>query len=448
MFSVNPNQLYDFNYFAQELQRLHRQQQLQQAELERQRLLEQTSPKIIKKIETEDAYQIQIFKNYGTFESYEVKAVKNSLYPANSNIINLVIESEADNFRKIFQFNLNDIEVSKIDWEYYPGENVLVLNVPKKIKVCCDDLTNALFQGLFGINPAPVSYGYYQPQEAVRKAAEEQAKRDAEEASRREAAVRARKAAEEKAKQEAKEKARQEAELRARKEAELRARQIAEEEVRLAKEKARQAQEKAIQAQEKAKQAEIKARKVAEEKARRFAKLRAEKEDVKQQESKQREDYNAKLIQQQQEFINQLFGGNIMAPFFPYNPQFQSQRVNKEKVPAEPVSATEPVAQQAKELTTPEPKTKVSAEPVSATQAKELTTPEPKSPALSLSHSESDNESIESDAETSSGEEIVKILKPKEGKQNDSSLAPLHKHPSLEEVEDEEFVMFRKKFGK
>lgn len=418
MFSVNPNQLYDFNYFAQELQRLHRQQQLQQAELERQRLLEQTSPKIIKKVETEDAYQIQIFKNYGTFESYEVKAVKNSLYPANSNIINLVIESEADNFRKIFQFNLNDIEVSKIDWEYYSGENVLVLYVPKKIKVCCDDLTNALFQGLFGINPTPVPYGYHQPQEAVRKAAEEQAKRDAEEASRREAAVRARKAAEEKA--------RQEAELRARKEAELRARRIAEEEVREAKEKARQAQEKARQAQEKARQAEIKARKVAEEKARRFAKLRAEKEDVKQQESKQREDYNAKLIQQQQEFINQLFGGNIMSPFFPYNPKYQPQRANKEKVPVEPVSATEPVAQ----------------------QAKKLTTPEPKSPALSLSHSESDNESIESDAETSSGEEIVKILKPKEAKQNDSSLAPLHKHPSLEEVEDEEFVMFRKKFGK
>lgn len=402
MFSVNPNQLYDFNYFAQELQRLHRQQQLQQAELERQRHLEQTSPKIIKKVETEDAYQIQIFKNYGTFESYEVKAVKNSLYPANSNIINLVIESEADNFRKIFQFNLNDIEVSKIDWEYYSSENVLVLNVPKKIKVCCDDLTNALFQGLFGINPTQIPYGYQQSQEAARKAAEEQARKDAEEASRREAGIRARKAAEEKA--------RQEAELRARQEAALRARQIAE--------------EKARQAQEKARQAEIKAKKVAEEKARRFAKLRAEKEDAKQQESKQREDYNAKLIQQQQEFINQLFGGNIMSPFFPYNPQAQTQRAEKVKVP-EPVAPT-PVAQ----------------------QTRELPTPEPKSPAFRMSHSESDNESIESEAETSSGEDIVKILKPKEAKKDDSSLAPLHKHPSLEEVEDEEFVMFRKKFGK
>ena len=67
-------------------------------------------------------------------------------------------------------------------------------------------------------------------------------------------------------------------------------------------------------------------------------------------------------------------------------------------------------------------------------------------------HSEaelSETESINSDAEeeAASASNASTPSSKSSTEDSDASMKKLHKHPSLEEVEDEEFVMFRKKFG-
>ncbi|ODV65952.1 hypothetical protein HYPBUDRAFT_149737 [Hyphopichia burtonii NRRL Y-1933] len=416
MFAINTNAgpLYDFNSFANFFNEYQRYQQ-QQQEQQRQQQLAQSRPKIIKKLETEDKYQIQIFKRYGNFDSYEVRVLKSSSFNFN-NLINLVIESREDEFRKAFQFNLEDIEVGEIDWEYFENDNVLVLNIPKKIKYCTDDLTDALGSILFGYDPRTSfsTQRQLKQQEAeraeqeIKRAAEEKAKRVAEEKARREAELKARREAELKARREADLKARKEAELKARQEAELKARQEAEEKARREAEQQarREAQEKARQEAEKARQTRQEAEKKAEQAA-------------------PREEEYARAIRQQQEFISQLFGAH---PLFQQLSPFFEQAIPK----AEPNSNVE-------SNSTPSKNEKPEVTKVDSGNQEETIKP---------TSYESDEESISSEPETEAStpetKPNVKVLKSAE---KDSSLSPLHKHPSIEEVEDEEFVMFRKKFG-
>jgi hypothetical protein len=93
----------------------------------------------LKKVDIEDQYQIHIFKDHGDFNSYEVKVVKSQqviiLHGYQPELLDIVIQSNDDDFQKTFQFELNDIEVSSIDWEWNKDDNVLALNIPKKRKI-------------------------------------------------------------------------------------------------------------------------------------------------------------------------------------------------------------------------------------------------------------------------------------------------------------------------
>ncbi|KAJ9109436.1 hypothetical protein QFC19_002189 [Naganishia cerealis] len=115
MFAINYNPVLSFLDLVQQQQ----QQQLRQ----------QFQPKISKKVETEDEYQIHIFKPYGDFNSYEVRALKSQ-----NGLVKLVIESEPDNFQATVSFSLAEIDLQEINWLYFRAENTLVLRIPKKQK--------------------------------------------------------------------------------------------------------------------------------------------------------------------------------------------------------------------------------------------------------------------------------------------------------------------------
>lgn len=390
MFTVSRSPLYDFNTLFHTLDSVNQYQQQQQ--LLQQQQYEANRPKIVKKVETEDKYQIQIFKRQGNFNSYEVRVLRSGAYA--SDLINLVIESRRDDFRRVFQFNLNDIEVGDIDWEYYADENVLVLNVPKKVKYCADDYLNSLLASMLGAQVACGPCGQEPKRKHRSHRKEKRSLRNDAEAER---------AREERARKEA-EKARLEAarEEAARVEAaKIEAQRKAEEARR--QEKARKEEAARI---EKARKEAEKAQKVAEEKARRLAAVRARKEQARQTQEEARREQ----IQKQQEFLQTLLGG-----FFPGG-VFQAQAAPS------PARTESPKKQTPKEQTV-EPE--VSAEPVSE------------------SDFESETESIHSDISTPDSRSSLK----RSGEDLSSGVEKLHRHPSLEEVEDEEFVMFRKKFG-
>lgn len=183
----------------------------------------------------------------------------------------------------------------------------------------------------------------------------------------------------------------------ARREAAIQARRAAEE----------QARREAARRVEEAKREAEKAKRVAEEK-RRAAKV---KEQAKLEERKERVRREAEARQikaQQEQFVKQLFES-----FFP--PLLnQSNQTSTASQPQRTEAATE--------QTTPRPAKTTTFEKQNNTDK----------------HND-DNESVQSEPLT------PEVGSPRlEGK--DESL-DLHKHPSLEEVEDEEFVMFRKKFG-
>ncbi|KAI3405105.2 hypothetical protein KGF56_002061 [Candida oxycetoniae] len=102
-------------------------------------------PRVVKKLETEDEYQIQIYKPYGNFNNYEVQVVK-----AQPPLIKIVISAPADNFKISNTFNLNYIDIENINWRWYKSENILCLNIPKKlhyIHSSIEDIFNCLFGG-------------------------------------------------------------------------------------------------------------------------------------------------------------------------------------------------------------------------------------------------------------------------------------------------------------
>ncbi|KAI5949563.1 hypothetical protein KGF54_005440 [Candida jiufengensis] len=101
-------------------------------------------PRVIKKLETEDEFQIQIYKPYGNYNNYEV-LIKH-IQP-HQPIINLEIYSKEDQFKVIFKFNLNYIDINNINWKWYKQNNILVLNIPKKLHFInhqYDDILNHL----------------------------------------------------------------------------------------------------------------------------------------------------------------------------------------------------------------------------------------------------------------------------------------------------------------
>lgn len=397
MFAVNSTP-YNFATLFDTLQGLEHLQQQQ-----RQLQLQDTRPKIVKKVETEDAYQIQIFKKNGNFNSYEVKVLRNTHpFGYKSNLVSLVIQSDVDEFRKVFQFNLDDIEVSQIDWEYYKNENVLVLNVPKKVRYCSDDYANAVLAGLFGIPQCGQVCN-------SRSRNEERALRRQEDAE----LAAARKA-----------ERRRKAERKAREAEERRA------------EEAKRAEE-ARRAEEAKRAEEARKARVAEERRRREEAVRQRKH-----EKRQEEEYK-KRVAQQQEALKQLFGTSGFFPFF-MQPDFAGVSERYGNGAAESPRQEERNAGTARngELSTsataPEPEVELpkSPEPVSQPSSQPRSQPVSQ-PNVSFSEDTemTDNESITSDVETPASSDV-------EEKANS-----LHKHPSLEEVEDEEFVMFRKKFG-
>ncbi|RLV86218.1 hypothetical protein JA9_004537 [Meyerozyma sp. JA9] len=370
MFAINYNPVLSFLDLVQQQQ----QQQLRQ----------QFRPKISKKIETEDEYQIHIFKPYGDFNSYEVRALRSQ-----NGLVKLVIESEPDNFQATVSFSLSEIDLHEINWLYFRAENTLVLRIPKKQKVCYPQF---YFPGCVIAGEEQRDLG----QEQLRREAEENARREAEKA-RRDAEENARREAE-KARREA-EKARREAEekARARREAEERARR---------EEQARKAAEEKARKEAAQKEAEENARK--EAKAKEQAKLQERKERVR------REAEARKARAQQEQFVEQLLQ-NFFPPLLSQVSQIQAgSQKSPEKVNSESQSNPSPSPSPQKEHRQPSPQ------------------PSPKPDA------NDDNESVQSEPLT------PEVGSPKlEAK--DESL-DLHKHPSLEEVEDEEFVMFRKKF--
>lgn len=434
MLAVNPSP-YNFVNLFDTLQGL---QQIQQHQRRLQQQYQNTRPKIVKKVETEDAYQIQIFKQNGNFDLYEVKVLRTQ-YPYSSNLVNLVLESPEDEFKKVFQFSLDDIEVQSIDWEYYKDLNVLVLNVPKKTRYCSDDYANSVLSSLFGI-PAvcnQADYGKkqlkhekrYQRREerAIRRQEDEEiatARRI--EVQRRKSQKDARKAAE--ANREA---AKREAE---RKEALKLAEavKIAEERIRAKEAEAAEASRRAQAAKKeaerlealrlsevkrlaeefrRAKEAEKAARakkeqRIFEEKARRVEEVKQKK---RKNAEKTAEDEHDRSIAALREALKLLFGS-----------------ASTEGTPSKERSPS-------KESTPAEKTEKAPTKTPSSPQPSKYTIPSSPDNDTTMS----DTESIGSDVET-----------PSESSKSDIDTSDsLHRHASLEEVEDEEFVVFRKKVG-
>lgn len=433
MFAVNTTP-YNFATLFDTLQGLQQYQQ-HQRQVQQQQQYQDTRPKIVKKVETEDSFQIQIFKKSGTFNLYEVKVLRNS-YPyssARSSLVNLVIESKEDEFRKVFQFNLDDIDVSNIDWEYFQDQNVLVLNVPKKVRYCSDDFANTVLAGLFGVpHFAGQIECHNRDRKNIRSGKESRKaeRREERELRRQEDAelAAARRAAKEKKEAERREAEREAARIEAEKreaeriEAERLAAAKLEEARREAARKAEEERQEALrqaeirrQQEEEARKREAeKARRIAEERARREAALKQKKQEARKQEQLRQEEEYKRRIAAQQEVLRHLFGGS---GFFPYG--------------------FDPVNGQAES-------TSDSRTTESGPQSESTAAPTSTSAPTSASVNSSNNPAPQEDVEMTDSDSINSDL---DVADDNSDSEKLHKHPSLEEVEDEEFVMFRKKFG-
>lgn len=439
---------------------LHQQQYYQQPRVN-------SKPRIIKKLETEDEFQIQIQKPYGNYNNYEVKVVKSSTPP----LVNIIIQSEQDNFKQTFQFNINYIDIENINWQWYRQRNILCLNIPKRIHYVhlnLEDILNCLFNGhdRLPVQQGEASHDRYhadesdfeeedayvedegvhspevngsqlasevneQAEEAHRRAELEavtEAEEDRKEAeqARREAELEAKRQVEEAKRQaEEVEEAKRQAELEARRQAALEARRQAELEAK-----------RRFEAEAK-KQAELAAKKKAELEAQRQAELEAKKkaeiEAKKRQErfvqlERERQQEYDDFIKQQQDFLKHFFGFNL-GPVYPRrdsrpNEEIKQQQKNLKK--DEDTIKVTPMKQNPKPKVAPKPE-----------QLKRNKTLDNIKSVPVVTKETSDADSIVSRGDTT----LSRTAK------EDASLAKLHMHPSLEEVEDEEFVMFKKKFG-
>lgn len=103
-------------------------------------------PKFIKRVETDDLYQIQLFKDLGNFRSYKLRVSADSRNPF---VVNLVVESFVDGFKKVFQFLSKDIDIDRISWQQYERHSALILNVPKRRQIFVD---------LFSVMPSNLTF--------------------------------------------------------------------------------------------------------------------------------------------------------------------------------------------------------------------------------------------------------------------------------------------------
>lgn len=399
---------------------LQAQKELERRESERQRQLRK--PRIIKKVETEDAYQLQIFKEQGNFNSYEVQAVKKP-----GNRVHLVIVSEEDDFQKIFEFSLNEIEVSQIDWEWYKSENVLVLNIPKK-KI----ETNFYTHPLFGL------IQQQQQQQREQQKLEEHenkhaiAARKAEEYRRRaeiakQKAHRKRAEAEEKKAQLVAEKQRRAEEQRKEEQRKAEEKRKLQEAFELQKAAVKELQRQALLQQRK--EAERKAKLEAQRKAKKAAeKAKAEKaaadKAAAERAAKAEKEANEREAQRAADREHQRAAAAASNPFGAANPDDFLQHVLGALFVASQAQTHPEILENAKK----------NGSPIKPTSTE--------SPAESAHHSDSDSESINSDDDDIATPDIAT---PDSGSPKIST--KLTRHPSMEEVEDEEFVMFKKKFG-
>lgn len=401
-------------------------QNLQQQQYEEH--LRAQKPKIVKKVETEDAYQIQIFKQNGDFNSYELKVLRTY---GNPKLVNLVVESRADDFRKIFQFSVDDIDIQSIDWEHFKQENVLVLNIPKKVKFCSDDFANSFISSLLGVPPQGRTKSHKEHKEQrkiekAKKAEHKEAKRaEREQRKLAEAAKEAEKEARRAALQLEAERALQERQAAIKREAERQAaiKKEAERQAMIQREVERQLQLKR-EAERRAIEVENQRRAAAEAEKQRRASIEAEKErrTAAVRARKTEEDHRRKVLESQQYLAN-LFG-NAFVPHFEavFYPQ-------PEAAPeASPQSET--------------PQTKALAEASPQKESSEVADPEVSVPEPEVSEPETpeDEDSVMSDTDSIHSEVHVPSSP-------SSPSSELKKQPSIEEVEDEEFVVLRKKFG-
>ncbi|GEQ66389.1 hypothetical protein JCM33374_g52 [Metschnikowia sp. JCM 33374] len=391
--------------FFDTLSALHRLQQEQY----HQHLVSQ-KPKVVKKIETEDFYQIQIFKQNGNFSSYELKVMRTF---GNQNLVNLVVESRLDGFRKVFQFREIDIDIQKIDWQQFKNDNVLVLNIPKKIKYDVDDLIKCLKTNFLNLSPRSGNTfttkerddkklnekDSSKKQDVFKTLAEKQLESEKQESVRREAEKLA--SIQKQVELQAAIREENEHQAQLKREAERRALIEKEMELQLAR---RKEAEKKVQ-QEAEKQARIEA-----EKRRRLAAVRERKERAK-EEAEQRE-----RLQATQEYLSSLFGGALFSQMQDFATTKSTPQYTREK---------HGDLKDANLLSSKSP-------------SSESSVPK-ESPSLTPIHQENEEEHSDFELESIHSETDVPVP--------DSNIHSLKRHPSMEEVEDEEFVVLRKKFG-
>lgn len=95
---------------------------------EAQRSGESTRDLVVKQYEDENCHQIQLFKRFGDFSSYEISLVRK----AGDYIVK--VSSDLDQVQKCFSINKSLIDISGVDYKWYHEANALVVNLPKKHK--------------------------------------------------------------------------------------------------------------------------------------------------------------------------------------------------------------------------------------------------------------------------------------------------------------------------
>lgn len=82
-------------------------------------------PVLDKQIETDNLYQIQIFKRHGNFNGYQIRAIRTQLGQRLFKIMGL-----EDIFEKLYELS-DKVDIKNIDWKWFKHENALVVNLPK-----------------------------------------------------------------------------------------------------------------------------------------------------------------------------------------------------------------------------------------------------------------------------------------------------------------------------
>ena len=175
---------YHQSFHQQPYQRKQPKQKLppppQQHQQQQQALPPSARPRVVKKLETEDEFQIQIYKPYGNFNNYEVQVIRQQ-----PPLIKIVISGpRLDNFKVENTFNLNYIDIDNINWRWNKRENILSLNIPKKlhyIHLNVEDVLNCLFGGhVFEPESKELQFGHNDEEEAEQEEEEAEQEDDSE----------------------------------------------------------------------------------------------------------------------------------------------------------------------------------------------------------------------------------------------------------------------------